>query len=146
MAEPRDRRLVYLLNIGQRRLNRWIEARLGAEGGASAAQGGALFYLAQHDGVLIGEIAAALDLAPSAMTGLADRMSKAGYVERRRDTIDGRAMRLHLTDSGREALAVARRGLADINARLADGFSEQELEVVARWLESLQHKFASEAR
>lgn len=141
MKASADRRLVYLLNVGQRRLNRWIEAKFGAEGGASVAQGGALFFLSRNDGALIGEISAALDLAPSAMTGLADRMVKAGLIERRRDEKDARSMRVYITDPGREALKQANRGLAAINVQLAEGFSESELEVVARWLGSLQTKF-----
>ena len=145
MKPPADRRLVFLLNVGQRRLNRWIESRLGAEGGASTAQAGALFYLAKHDGALIGEIAEALDLAPSAMTGLADRLSKAGLAERRRDAADGRAMRLYLTPAGHSALQTAARGLASVNAKIMEGFSDAELDVVARWLLSLQSKFGNDA-
>jgi DNA-binding MarR family transcriptional regulator len=143
MKPTPDRRLFFLLNVGQRRVNRWIESRFGAEGGASAAQAGALFYLAKNDGALIGEIAEALDLAPSAMTGLADRMSKGGLTERRRDQHDGRAMRLHLTDAGRDKLHMARRGLDQINAKISEGFSDAEMEVVARWLASLQTQFRS---
>ncbi len=37
-----DHRLVYLLNVGQRRLHRWSQARA-ASGGATAAQVGLLF-------------------------------------------------------------------------------------------------------
>lgn len=146
MSPATDRRLIYLLNVGQRKLHRWIEARAGAEGGASAAQAGALFYLARHDGALIGDLAGALDLAPSAMTGLADRMERAGLLERRRDPDDGRATRLYLTDAGRLALEPARRTVAALNEQLAEGFSAAEIEVVARWLQSLQDKFGDPGR
>ncbi len=64
-------------------------------GELTAAQSGALFVLGQKDGALIGEAAEALDLAPSAMTGLVDRMVRAELVERRPDPKDGRAFRLH---------------------------------------------------
>lgn len=141
MTQDSDRRLVYLLNVGQRRLNRWIEARLADRGAISAAQAGALFYLARHDGASIGELAQTLDLAASAMTGLADRLVRAGLLERRRDAEDGRAVRLHLTAAGRSALKAANAELAPLNARLAEGFSEAELAVVARWLASLRRKF-----
>ncbi|NKF21037.1 MarR family winged helix-turn-helix transcriptional regulator [Solimonas marina] len=141
MKKDIDRRLVYLLNVGQRRLNRWIEARLADKGMVSSAQAGALFYLARQDGASIGELAQALDLAASAMTGLADRMVRIGLLERRRDAKDGRAVRLHLTDAGRAALQAANAELAPLNARLTDGFSAAEIDVVARWLRSLQGKF-----
>ncbi len=141
MPVPADRRLIFLLNAGHRRVQRWIEAKMAAKGGLTAAQSGVLFYLGERDGALIGEAADALDLAPSAMTGLIDRMTRAELVERRADAKDGRAMRLHLTDRGRTAREDAKAGLNGINAHLTEGFTDEEIGVVARWLASLQTKF-----
>jgi DNA-binding MarR family transcriptional regulator len=141
MPTPADRRLIFLLNAGHRRVQRWIEAKMAAKGGLTAAQSGVLFYLGEKDGALIGEAADALDLAPSAMTGLIDRMTRAELVERRADPTDGRAMRLHLTDRGRAARADAKAGLDGLNAHLTEGFSDEEIGVVARWLSCLQTKF-----
>lgn len=141
MPAPADRRLIFLLNAGHRRVQRWIEAKMAAKGGLTAAQSGVLFYLGEQDGALIGEAADALDLAPSAMTGLIDRMTKAELVERRADPRDGRAMRLYLTDKGRAAREAAKRGLEGVNAHLTAGFTDEEIGVVARWLSSLQTKF-----
>ena len=141
MSVPADRRLIFLLNAGQRRVQRWIEAKMAAKGGLTAAQSGVLFLLGDQDGVLIGEAADALDLAPSAMTGLIDRMTRAELVERQADPKDGRAMRLCLTDKGRAARAAAKSGLDGVNAHLTDGFTDAEIAVVARWLASLQTKF-----
>lgn len=146
MSVPPDRRLIFLLNAGHRRVQRWIEGKMAAKGGLTAAQSGVLFYLGDQDGVLIGEAADALDLAPSAMTGLIDRMTRAGLVERRADPKDGRAMRLHLTDKGRVAREQAKAGLEGINAHLTEGFTDAEINVVARWLASLQAKFPKEIR
>lgn len=114
---------------------------MAAKGGLTAAHSGVLFFLGQRDGALIGEAAEALDLAPSAMTGLIDRMTKVDLVERRADPADGRAMRLYLTDKGHQAREYAKGGLDGINATLTDGFSDEEIAVVARWLMSLQTKF-----
>jgi DNA-binding MarR family transcriptional regulator len=136
-----DRRLVFLLNVAQRRLQRWIQAKA-ADDGVTAAQSGVLFLLVRRDGLLMGEAAAALDLAPSGMSGLVDRMVGAGLLEQRPDATDGRSSRLWLTAAGREALARARAGLAELNARLTEGFSEAEIEIVARWLASFQTKFS----
>ncbi|CAG2160116.1 MarR family winged helix-turn-helix transcriptional regulator [Cupriavidus numazuensis] len=135
-----EHRLVYLLNVGQRRLQRWSQART-ALGGATAAQSGLLFFLGENDGALMSEAAAALDLGAPGMSGLADRTEKAGLVERRADESDRRIWRLWLTDAGRAARRRSKAGLKDLNARLTEGFSEAELDVVARWLTSLQTKF-----
>ncbi len=141
MSTPPERRLFFLLSAGERRVQRWIEAELAAAGGLTAAQAGLLFFLGREGGPLIGEAAEALDVAPSAMTGLVDRMERAGLVERRADPDDGRAQRLYPTDRGREARAFALDGLDQINARLTEGFDEAEVDVVARWLASLQTRF-----
>ena len=139
-TKSREPRLVFLLNVAQRRLQRWVAAQTGASG-VTAAQGGLLFVLGQRDGVLMGEAGAALDLGPPGISGLVDRMTAANLIQRRADPDDGRAWRLWLTPTGRAALARTKAGLSEVNARLVDGFSEAEIDVVARWLTSLQTSF-----
>jgi DNA-binding MarR family transcriptional regulator len=135
-----DLRLVYLLNVGQRRLQRWTQSRT-SYGGVTAAQAGLLFYLEKSDGALMSEAAAALDLGASGLSGLADRMEHAGLLTRQVDEADRRVWRLWLTAKGRSAVKRSRDGLVDLNAQLTQGFSKAEIEVVARWLSSLQDKF-----
>ena len=141
MTAPANPRLMFLLSAASRRVQRWIEAETAGKGGLTAAQAGVLFYLGRDDGALIGEVAEALDAAPSAMTGLIDRMERAGLVERRADPTDGRAQRIYMTDAGRAAREAAKAGLSTVNARLTEGFSEAEVETIARWLSSLQTRF-----
>jgi DNA-binding MarR family transcriptional regulator len=136
-------RLVFLLNVAQRRLQRWMAART-QHNGVTAVQSGLLFVLGQRDGVLMGEAGAALDLGPPGISGLVDRMTAANLIRRRADPEDGRAWRLWLTPAGRAALAHSKAGLAEINARLVDGFTEAEIDVVARWLTTMQTRFPRE--
>jgi DNA-binding MarR family transcriptional regulator len=135
-----DRRFVFLLNVAQRRLQRWIAAQA-PDSGVTASQSGLLLVLGQRDGVLMGEAGAALDLGPPGISGLVDRMIAAKLIQRRPDPEDGRAWRLWLTPAGRAALAETKAGLSEINARLTEGFSEAELDVVSRWLSSFQTRF-----
>jgi DNA-binding MarR family transcriptional regulator len=135
-----DRRLVFLLNVAQRRLQRWAAARTQASG-VTATQSGLLFILGQRDGVLMGEAGAALDLGPPGISGLAERMIAANLIDRRADPEDGRAWRLWLTPNGRAALARSKAGLSEINARLTEGFTDAEIDVVARWLAGFQSRF-----
>jgi DNA-binding MarR family transcriptional regulator len=140
MTARREHRLVFLLNVAQRRLQRWMAAQT-QQSGVTAAQSGLLFVLGQRDGVLMGEAGAALDLGPPGISGLVDRMTAANLIRRRADPDDGRAWRLWLTPAGRAALAQSKAGLAEVNARLTDGFTDAEIDVVARWLTGLQSKF-----
>ena len=140
MSARQDRRLVFLLNVAQRRLQRWVAARTESNG-VTATQSGLLFILGQRDGILMGEAGTALDLGPPGISGLVDRMTAAHLIERRADPDDGRAWRLWLTPVGRVALAQSKAGLAEINARLVEGFTDAEIEIVARWLTSFQTRF-----
>src|SRR6059058_4921150 len=106
MTARREHRLVFLLNVAQRRLQRWMAARTQSSG-VTAAQSGLLFILGQRDGVLMGEAGAALDLGPP----------------------------------GRAAMAQSKAGLVEVNARLTEGFTEAEIDVVARWLTTMQTRF-----
>ena len=140
MTTRREHRLVFLLSVAQRRLQRWIAAQT-QQSGVTAAQSGLLFVLGQRDGVLMGEAGAALDLGPPGISGLVDRMTAANLIERRADPDDGRAWRLWLTPAGRAAMAQSKAGLVEVNARLTEGFTEAEIDVVARWLTTMQTRF-----
>src|SRR3977135_2492026 len=113
MSPRREHRLVFLLNVAQRRLQRWMAARTQASG-VSAAQSGLLFILGQRDGVLMGEAGAALDLGPPGVGWLGDRMTARSLIKRRADPDDGRAWRLWLTPVGRAAMAQSKAGLVEV--------------------------------
>ncbi|QOY93443.1 MarR family transcriptional regulator [Massilia sp. UMI-21] len=135
MAAARPR-FVQLLGRAQRALQRWIEARPESWEGISAAQVGLLFVLRSRQGqpAAVGEIAGELGVAPAAVTNLSKRMQAAGMLERVADEQDARLTRLRMTGSGREASARAGAVLVELNARLAEGFTPAELQIVARWL------------
>jgi DNA-binding MarR family transcriptional regulator len=135
-----DHRLVYLLNVGHRKLHRWTQARTAA-GGVTAAQAGLLFFLAKNNGTLMSEAASALNLGPSGITGLADRMERLNLITRKPDAKDMRIWRLWLTSEGKLAFKRAKAGLTELNALLTEGFTPAEIDVVAKWLASLQDKF-----
>ena len=135
-----DRRYIYLLNSAQKRLSRHIERHVSNTAGISATQAGALFVIRAQDGALSGEVASALDIAPSAMTGLADRMVKSGLIDRRVDGQDKRSYRLWLTEAGLEAALLATTELGPLNATLTEEFTDKELEVVSRWLTAVRQR------
>lgn len=134
-----DRRLIYLLNVAHRRVQRFVATQ--APKGVTATQAGLLFVLGQRDGVLLGEAGAALDLGMPGISGLVERTVEAGLIAKRADPDDGRAWRLWLTAAGRRALARAKAGAAELNARLMEGFTDAEIDTVSRWLASVQNKF-----
>jgi DNA-binding MarR family transcriptional regulator len=138
-SEAKHHRLIYLLSVAQRRLQRWMAVQPTSE--VTPAQAGLLFILGRQDGILMGEAGTGLDLGPAGISGLVDRSAAAGLVTRRADREDGRAWRVWLTPKGRLALSQAKASAASINAALADGFTTAEIDIVARWLTSIQDKF-----
>ena len=127
-------RFVFLLNHAHRAVQRWIETRPEAWDSISPAQVALLFYLKSSPNAAIGEIAAALQVAPPAVTNLSKRMQAAELVERVGDEHDARMTRLRLTEKGTDASQQAHHALQDLNAHLKAGFTEDELAVVGRWL------------
>lgn len=103
--------------------------------GISSAQVGLLFLLTSKDEASVGEIAEALRVAPAAVTNLSKRMQGAGLIERVADAADGRLTRLRLTAAGKAASTQSSVVLQSLNGQLTAGFSQQELAVVARWLD-----------
>ena len=140
MTKPR---LIFLLNSAQRRLQQFIagEQERAARAGAAApspAQSGVLFVLAREDGASMGHLAQALDLAPSAVSGLVQRMEALLWVARRTSDEDARTQRVWLQPAGRAVLPALQKALGRINERLAGDFTSSDLQVVARWLEHVQ--------
>lgn len=79
-------------------------------------------------------LARQLDVSSAAATGIVDRLSRRGHLERVPDAADRRRTQLHLTDS---ANAEVQRHLGPMFAglaRLDASFTEEEREVVERYL------------
>lgn len=136
-------RLILLLNSAQRRLQLWTAAeqeRAARAAGAapSPAQGAVLFVLLKNDGATMGELAHALDLVPSAVSGLVQRMETLEWVQRKPCPRDARTQRVWLQPAGTEQLPALRKALSRINSELAEGFTETELQTVVRWLQHVQ--------
>ncbi|MCX5463014.1 MarR family winged helix-turn-helix transcriptional regulator [Alcaligenes parafaecalis] len=134
MSKQSQPRFVFLLNHAHKALQRWIQKQPSAWTDISAAQVGMLFLIRSKGSVTVGEAASALQVAPAAITGLSKRMQAAGLIQRLTDDIDTRKICLTLTPAGEEASIKAKSTLQDLNQQLSDGFTEDELKVVARWL------------
>ncbi|MGW6215140.1 MarR family winged helix-turn-helix transcriptional regulator [Streptomyces sp. NPDC055109] len=69
--------------------------------GLHVGQNYLLAVLWERDGSTPGEVAAALNVTTPTVVKMADRMTTAGLLTRRRDARDNRLVRLWLTDAGR---------------------------------------------
>jgi DNA-binding MarR family transcriptional regulator len=141
---PQQPRWIHLLGSAQRRLH----ARMTAEQaqhththGATAptpTQAALLWALSRSDGATMGMLAQTLDLVPSAVSGLVQRMRVHHWVTQRNCPDDARTQRVWLQPKGRLLLPQLQELIATMDAELTHGFSPAELAVVVRWLTQVQ--------
>src|SRR4051794_41701886 len=112
-------RLIYLLSVAQRRVQRWMAAQPSSE--VTPAQAGLLFILGKQDGALMGEAGTALDLGPAGISGLVDRTAAAKLIERRGDREGGGARRGWLAPEGRAGPSQGKGQAAPGKTALAGG-------------------------
>ena len=79
-------------------------------------------------------IAEAIGAPPSRMVAIVDELEEQGLVERRPHPSDRRVRALHLTEDGRETLAIGRRIAAEHEAELMKGFSAADRRMFASFL------------
>jgi DNA-binding MarR family transcriptional regulator len=119
-----------------------LRAAAAEHAGLNVADLDAVRFLAEQGPVPAGRIAEAMAITTGAVTGLVDRLERAGWVERARHEVDRRQVvvqvapaRRELIDADRalrdrllaEALADLDDALVDQTARLLDGAAEQLL-------------------
>jgi MarR family transcriptional regulator, organic hydroperoxide resistance regulator len=90
----------WLLNNAARLSARRLSNRL-AGYNVTPPQWGVLVALWEQDGLSLSELAKRSFFDGPTMTGIVDRLEKAGLVQRRRDSADRRVISVYLTDDGR---------------------------------------------
>lgn len=85
-----------------------------------------LAALAERDGRTPGEIATAVHVTTPTIVKMANRMTEAGLITRRRDDPDNRLVRLYLTSAGRRLCEPVENELADVEKHLTAGLTKAE--------------------
>jgi len=136
-----DKRLFLLLNMAQHRLFRFMNSESERRLGISVTHVAALLFIAKNEGCRQKELAKELGLNKPAITGLANRMEKQGLINRKPCKQDGRATRIYLSDRSGNILPSVGPLIEEMNTKLASEFSEEEIEVVVRFLKSVKDTF-----
>lgn len=93
----------------------------------TAAQGHIMGFLSHHkEPACASDIAAAFQLSHPTVSGLLSRLEKKGFIEFRRDELDGRARRIYLLPKGLESVRRIEETILLNEQRLVQGFSEEE--------------------
>ena len=81
----------------------------------------------QYDGIGIKEIAAKLSITSSAVTQLVDGLAKKGYLKREGSPEDRRALKIGLSDQGKEKINALRIKSLEKLSSIFDVFDDEEL-------------------
>lgn len=137
-----DDRLLYLLRRAEYRLREHVKSRLKQEGiSVSHAQSGILFLLKENGSLPMSELGRRLDVDASAVTGLVDRLEKGGFVVREPHATDRRVNLVTITGTGAAEAERCGSVIRDINEKVKEGFTQEEIDVYRRVLESFFEKF-----
>jgi DNA-binding MarR family transcriptional regulator len=108
--------------------------------GVTVSQWTLLKKLWQQEGRSQVELQEMLGLEAATVTGLIQRMTNLGLVQRRPDPNDKRVQRVYLTERGRELKCVT-TPIEEVNARAIQGFTPDEQEFLIRLLKRALHNF-----
>jgi DNA-binding MarR family transcriptional regulator len=120
--------------MAQHRMFKFADTHCENRLGIPVTQAAALMFIAKNEGCLQKALSQALGLNNSAVTGLVGRMLKNEIIERKPCEEDGRASRLFLSEKGKSKLPEIFPLIQEVNEKLSEEFSKEELEIVSRFL------------
>jgi DNA-binding MarR family transcriptional regulator len=101
-----------------------------------------LRLLSEEENVTAGRISEYLDIRPSSVTQIINKLERAGMAERVKSDDDARVTFVRLTNKGKEGAEQDGTIVSELNSILFDGFSQQELEQFDEYLSRLQTAIA----
>lgn len=84
------------------------------------------------------ELARQMEISPPAMAVNVRKLEEAGYVTRKTDPLDKRYNQVLLTEKGRTLVEESRQTFSQVDSRLFQGFSEEEMEQLAGFIERMR--------
>ncbi len=100
-------------------------------------QHGVLVLLSKQDGQTVTQLAKALSMRKSSLSGLIDRMVDRGFVRRAREDTDGRVVRIYLEPAAESLVQRTVPFVQHVNGLLLAPFDAVEQEVIGRFLTHL---------
>ena len=128
--------LYLLLNTAHRAMRRYTASNTAISLASLRAE--VLLFLEASRSVGFSEVARTLKVTAPRLSELIGRMVDDGLVTRFSEPKDGRAQRLSLTDKGHVARQAALNASFDLDAIMTESFTDEEVAVVARWIETVQ--------
>ncbi len=115
----------FQMRSAMKKIDRYLAIQL-EEYGVSVPQSFVLFALLEEDGSTLKEIGTKAQIDSSSMTVLVDKLENEGFLERRLDSQDRRAIRVFLTPKGRELAEKVLDLAVNFNRRLQESLGDTE--------------------
>jgi DNA-binding MarR family transcriptional regulator len=133
------RNVGFLLAKASQRWNELLYERFCARGFAEVrpAYGSILLPLFEEDGLRMGQLAERARLSKQTMTTMVRLLERAELVVRERDSTDGRAFRISLTDRAREFQPVAEEVVAELEQLVRQALTQGESNALERALKGV---------
>jgi DNA-binding MarR family transcriptional regulator len=126
--EEQDRLIQIISKINQA-MKLYIVGEFSRKGiTATPTQTAILYLLEQKDGQKISDFASSLEIKNPVMTGVIDRMEKAGLIVRKLNPSDRRTISIFITPQGREESSKAKDIISMMNKKIESSLSAQEIE------------------
>jgi len=106
----------------------------------TATQAMVLRFLFDRAEVTSSELGARTELDSATLTGILDRLEAAGIAERKPNPTDRRAIRIHLTERGKEVGKEVSRLMGLANAGFLEGLNPSEVKELKRLLAKIRAK------
>jgi DNA-binding MarR family transcriptional regulator len=137
-----DDRLLFLMSKAQHTLKNYLKKEFASNGvTGSPAQTGILFALKFKNMLSMNQLSEIISIDNAAVTRHVDTLEKNGMVTREPAENDRRKIMISITPKGiaeaEKAKTIARR----VNSRIKEGFTDQEVEIFKRILNSFFIKF-----
>jgi MarR family transcriptional regulator, organic hydroperoxide resistance regulator len=106
--------------------------------GLFRGQGMLLKFLVHHDGLTHSEIAEKLEISPAAVTKVIRRLEEQNFLKRQPDPKDDRISRVFIQPEGKKVADDIQNIFCQLDDRMFQGFSEDELELLHGFLLRMQ--------
>ncbi len=138
----KEDRLIYLVSMAHLALRTHIHSLL-AESGVrlTVPQATVLFLLMERDGRMMSELGQIIGVDNSAMTGLIDRLEKAGFVRREAKREDRRALLIRITPEGQSEATGAAKTIRRVNEKIEANLKADQIEVFKGILNGIVEQF-----
>ena len=135
-------RLLYLISRSVGKLKNYSVKRFTDAGiSITPSQMGIIFFLNIKGEMNMSALSVSMGLDNSTLTRLVDKLVRTGFVERVPNPADRRGFLVRVTETGIAQGVRASEIAKEINTMVMEGFSEEEIRVFIRVLESFFAKF-----